>query len=162
MKTILDKYNKLEEHVLIASLVFTVILVFAQVIMRYVFNASLSWSEELTRYIFIWQIWLGASMGLREKKHIKVEVLQSILSTKAMQIMDIIANLIWMAACIYFAYGGTVLVLNLMEKNSISTALSIPLWTVYAALPFSSFIIVIRQALQLSEDLKNIRFGKGV
>jgi TRAP-type C4-dicarboxylate transport system permease small subunit len=162
MKTILDKYNKLEEHVLIASLVFTVILVFAQVIMRYVFNSSLSWSEELTRFIFIWQIWLGTSMGLREKKHIKVEVLQGALGPKAVLIMDMVANLIWMAACIYFAYGGTVLVLDLMGKNAISTAMSIPLWIVYAALPFSSFILVIRQALQLGEDLKNIRFGKGV
>lgn len=161
MKTILEKYDKAEEYVLVGSLVLTVALVFTQVIMRYVFNASLSWSEELTRYIFIWQIWLGASIGLREKKHIRVEVLQSVLRPKTMLILDVLATLIWMAACIYFVYGGTVLVIDLMGKHSVSTALQIPLWTVYAALPFSSLIIVIRQILHLRDDIKTIRFGKG-
>ena len=52
-------YNNLEEYLLIISLVCNVLLVFLQVIMRTVFKNSLTWSEELSRYIFIWQIWLG-------------------------------------------------------------------------------------------------------
>ena len=50
-------YNNLEEYLLVVSLVINVLLVFLQVIMRTVFKNSLTWSEELSRYIFIWQIW---------------------------------------------------------------------------------------------------------
>ena len=57
-------YNNLEEYLLVVSLVINVLLVFLQVIMRTVFKNSLTWSEELSRYIFIWQIWLGASIAL--------------------------------------------------------------------------------------------------
>lgn len=48
-------YNNLEEYLLVVSLVINVLLVFLQVIMRTVFKNSLTWSEELSRYIFIWQ-----------------------------------------------------------------------------------------------------------
>jgi C4-dicarboxylate transporter, DctQ subunit len=160
MNMILKKYDKAEEYVLIGSLVLTATLVFIQVIMRYVFNASLSWSEELTRYIFIWQIWLGASIGLRDKKHIRVEVIQSVLKPNMALLMDILANLIWMAACTYFVYNGFQLVFDLIQKNSVSTALRIPLWTVYAALPVSCFVIVIRQVLHLREDINKLFYLK--
>lgn len=160
MNMILKKYDKAEEFVLIGSLVLTATLVFIQVIMRYVFNASLSWSEELTRYIFIWQIWLGASIGLRDKKHIRVEVIQSVLKPNMALLMDILANLIWMAACTYFVYNGFQLVFDLIQKNSVSTALRIPLWTVYAALPVSCFVIVIRQVLHLREDIYKLFYLK--
>lgn len=59
MKKVIGFYNSLEAHLLVISLAFTTLLIFVQVVMRYVFNNSLSWSEELARYVFIWQIWLG-------------------------------------------------------------------------------------------------------
>lgn len=160
MRALLARYDKLEEYVLVGSLGVTVSLVFLQVIMRYVFNNSLYWSEELTRYIFIWQIWLGASIGLREKKHIKVEVLESILSPGWKLSFDILASLIWLAANFFLLYSGTLLVIDLFQKNSVSTALQAPLWMVYAALPVSTFVIIIRQVLHLWDDAKAIGQAK--
>ena len=47
--------------------------------MRTIFNYSLSWTEELSRYIFIWQTWLGTSIALKYKQHIRVEILINFL-----------------------------------------------------------------------------------
>ena len=82
MKKLFNFYNKIEEYLLVYSLVFNVILVFSQVIMRSIFNLSLSWSEELSRYIFIWQIWLGTSIAIKEDKHINVELIYQIVKSK--------------------------------------------------------------------------------
>ena len=68
-------YNNLEEYLLVVSLVINVLLVFLQVIMRTVFKNSLTWSEELSRYIFIWQIWLGARIALKYNEHIRVTLI---------------------------------------------------------------------------------------
>jgi C4-dicarboxylate transporter, DctQ subunit len=160
MRKILKFYDKAEEYFLVGSLVLTVAIVFLQVVMRYAFNASLSWSEELTRYIFIWQIWLGASIGFRDRKHIKVEITKMFFGPKIIRVLDILADLIWMATNIYFVYGGTVLVGNLMRIQSLSTAMLLPLWIVYAALPFSSAVLVVRQLLALGHDIKNLRVAK--
>ena len=48
MKKILQKYDKFEEHLLIGTLVFNVLLIFSQILMRTIFNYSLSWTEETT------------------------------------------------------------------------------------------------------------------
>ena len=66
MKRITDH---LEEYILIGSLFVSVALVFVQIVMRYAFKNSIFWSEELVRYIFLWQIWLGASYATKENKH---------------------------------------------------------------------------------------------
>ena len=144
MKNIWAYYNKFEEYILVSSLIVTVMLVTMQIICRYILNASLSWSEELTRYIFIWQIWLGTSYGLRDDKHIKIELLYNLCKPTGKKVIKIVSNLIFLAFCLFLTINGTQLVMELAAKNSVSSALSIPFSIVYASLPFSSFIVVLR------------------
>ena len=95
-------YNNLEEYLLVVSLVINVLLVFLQVIMRTVFKNSLTWSEELSRYIFIWQIWLGASIALKYNEHIRVTLIYSFLKNKKVQAaIGLLADLIWFLFCAY-------------------------------------------------------------
>ena len=75
MDKFLEKWTFLEERLLIFSLVFNTLLIFTQIIMRGAFNSSLSWSEELSRYVFIWQIWLGADLAYAYHEHIRVEMI---------------------------------------------------------------------------------------
>ena len=115
MKKIFNLYNKIEEYLLVYSLVFNVILVFSQVIMRSVFNLSLSWSEELSRYIFIWQIWLGTSIALKEDKHIKVELVYQIVKSKKVQkIITMIGMLIWLGFSVFLVQNGTQLAISML------------------------------------------------
>jgi TRAP-type C4-dicarboxylate transport system permease small subunit len=56
-----------------------VVIVFAQVIFRFVLRASLPWSEEAARYIMVWISMLGAGIGIRRKGHIGVEAVVMLL-----------------------------------------------------------------------------------
>ena len=53
--------DHLEEYLLVFLMVVEVVVVFAQVVTRYVFHSPLAWSEELARYMFIWLVWIGAA-----------------------------------------------------------------------------------------------------
>ncbi|KUO73056.1 MAG: hypothetical protein APF77_20510 [Clostridia bacterium BRH_c25] len=156
MKRVLQLYNKFEEYLLVGSLVFTVTIIFIQVIMRYVFNSSLSWSEELARYIFIWQIWLGASIGVREKKHIKVELIYGLIKGHGKKAVDIIASLIWLAFSIFITINGTQLVLDLMQKGSLSSGMRIPLYFVYISLPISTGVMALRLVMEVYETIAGL------
>ena len=150
-------YDKLEEYVLCASLVFTTLVVFAQVIMRSIFNSSLTWSEELTRYIFIWQIWLGVSIAQRDKAHIKVELFNSFVKNeKVRAVVDIFATLILIAFNIFLVAKGSELVQQMIQRGNVSGAMRLPMYYVYAALPVSSFILTLRLLGQLVEDCKKM------
>jgi TRAP-type transport system small permease protein len=52
-----------------------VIVVFAQVVMRYVFNSSFDWADEVSRLAFVWTIFLGIPLGIRDGVHVGIELL---------------------------------------------------------------------------------------
>lgn len=150
-------YNNLEEYLLVISLVFNVLLVFLQVIMRTVFKNSLTWSEELSRYIFIWQIWLGASMALKYKEHIRVTLIFSFFKNKKIQaFIGLLADLIWFLFCAYMVVNGKELLDSMAARNAVSSGLHLPLVYVYAVFPLSSFLVCMRLIGELAEDVKKL------
>ena len=72
MKKLVWIWDQIEEKYLIFQLAVSVCVIFVQVFFRYVLNDSLSWSEELARYLYIWQGWLGISLIERKRKHVSI------------------------------------------------------------------------------------------
>lgn len=156
LQRLADGYNHLEEYLLVSSLVLNVLIVFIQVVMRTVFRNSLTWSEELSRYLFIWQIWLGTSIALKYREHIRVTLaLNYIRSERAKAGLRLVAEVIWFLFCAYMIFNGTELLLSMMGRNALSSGLRVPLVAVYAAFPVSSALVCIRLLGVLRED-----FGK--
>lgn len=145
MKKFIDKYNNFEEKLLVFSLVFNVLVVFLQIIMRSIFNTSISWSEELSRYIFIWEIWLGTSIAYRYNEHIKVDLIYNIFKSEgAKKVIDMLVKLIWLAFNIFLVYEGIKLLQSMAARNALSSGMRIPLVYVYGVLPISSVLMCIR------------------
>lgn len=153
-------YNNLEEYLLIISLVLNVLLVFMQVIMRTVFKNSLTWSEELSRYIFIWQIWLGASIALKYNEHIRVTLIFSFLKNQRVQaFISLLADLIWFCFCAYMIINGKDLLVSMAGRNALSSGLRLPLIYVYAVFPLASFLVCVRLLGVLFKDVKKLCLG---
>lgn len=155
-------YDKFEEYLLVYSLVFTVAVVFMQVIMRFVFSSALSWSEELTRYVFIWQIWLGASLAVRESKHIRVEIIFGLLKGKAVHIAEIVAYLIWFGFCIFIVINSIGLMEYLIRSNSISPAMQLPLVYAYLSVPVGCGVMGLRLIENIYGEIKALFAKEGV
>lgn len=64
---------------IIALMALMAVLVFANVVSRYVFNHSIIWVEELTQYQMIWITYLGAGLALREGRHVAVSIVEAML-----------------------------------------------------------------------------------
>ncbi len=154
MKKIIEVYNKIEAHALVISLIFTTLLIFCQVFFRYVLENSLSWSEELARYIFIWQIWLGTSISMKEKDHIDLDMLRNKLSPNGKLILSVISKLILLAFCVFLTVYGWDLVSSMIQRGNISAAMGLKLWTIYLALPFSQAIVSLRIIGHIVSDIK--------
>lgn len=151
LSAVLRLYNKFEEYLLVLSLAVSVALVALQIVFRYFINASIPWSEELTRYIFIWQIWLGTSFAQRDGKHLKVEVLYSLMNPAGKKFLSVLSNLIFLSFCVFLTVNGFSLVMNLAHRYSLSPAMEIPLLFVYLSLPVSNFVLSVRIIAGLKE-----------
>ena len=79
MKTLTDLFFRLAEALLVLMLCAMVVMVFGNVVLRYGFNSGLDFSEELSRFFFIWITFLGAIIAMREKAHLGLDTLVRLL-----------------------------------------------------------------------------------
>ena len=113
------------------------LIIFCQVIARYVFDSSFSWSEEVSRYAFIWMIYLGVSYAVKMDKHIRVDSLTAfnILPDKGKKSVCLLADFIFLGFAIAIAKIGFSVAYLIASRGQITAATEIPMWVVYLAVP---------------------------
>ena len=121
----------------VIAILFTLMIVitFTQVIFRYILNSALPWAGEITIFLFIWVIFLGAAITLSKGLHIGVDIFTSFLNKKIRNIVLIITNLLVILFCFLIIIGSTPLVIDNFTQRS--PALEIRLSYVYAIIPIS-------------------------
>lgn len=90
-----------EEMVCCTCLALIAIAVFAQVVARYVFQVALHWTEETAAICMVWAVYMGASLCVRERFHIRILVVVQALPKGFGQSVTIVADLVWAAFCLF-------------------------------------------------------------
>lgn len=133
----------IEEVLLVLFSSIMVAVIFLQVVMRQ-FGNSLSWSEELARYCFIWMTYMGISYGVKKHRHVKVDAIMVILSQKGKVILNIISNLFFVGFAIFIIIYGFDIANQLLAFGQKSAANQIPMGLVYMATPIGMSLTLIR------------------
>lgn len=154
-----NAFDRIEEVFLVTSLAFNVVLIFIQVVMRYVFQNSLSWSEELARYIFLWQTWVGASYAVRMRRHFRVEMLVDLMKGRLRKWYELVVLLVWCAFALFIAWQGSVLTAFLIKRWQVSAAMQIPIAWAYASVPAGCAMMAIRLVMEMKDLLRDLRKG---
>ena len=153
MKAFVDKLNKLEEIIASGLLIATSLVVFYQVILRYVFGTSLIWAEEAARYMIVWFIFLGASMCVRDNSHPTVDILYRYLPKRLQSILNLIIYVVCIIFCGVVLHSGILVVGSAQRISSTSAAMQIPLWIVYIAVPLGVGLMLLRYIYRLYEGV---------
>lgn len=120
------------------------VVIGVQVFMRYIFRASLSWSEELTRYCFVWMCYIGISYGVKMQRHIKVDAVALLLPKKIQKYLGILANLIFLGFALMMIQESWGVREMIAELGQESPAIGIPMQWVYTAVPFGFCMVIFR------------------
>ena len=158
MKKLIKALNKTEEVVLVAMFALMVAIIFIQVIMRYVFQNSLYWSEELGKFLFIWISWLGISIGEKRGEHIKITLIVDKFSNKAQYIANIISEIIVIAICAVTVYYGITMVILQTTTNYAGIKISVA-W-VYLAVVVGCAIMILRCIGMIVLSVKGMKSGQ--
>ena len=140
--SILDE--RLEEFLLIPSFVVSVTIIFAQVVMRYLFGSSISWSEELARYLFVWQIWIGASYAVKQSRHIRVEFIRNFFSEKGKIRLEYFVLAVWIGFCVLMVALSVPLAQWMIRRGQLSPAMQVPMGYVYLCVPVGFSLMLFR------------------
>jgi TRAP-type C4-dicarboxylate transport system permease small subunit len=127
------KIEKVESIFITYLLILMSTVIFIQIIMRYVFNNSLSWSEELAAFMMMWMTWVGASYGVKQNVHLRVTIFVDMLKGRARDLAYIIIDVAWMVFSIYMVVMGLRVVKMSYAGYRVSPALQVPMYLIYSS-----------------------------
>ncbi len=140
----------------------TILIVAAQVVFRYVLNSSLTWSEELSRYLFVWITFLGAALAVRDGIHIRIDMLVTRLPERVAKVLAALVGLLVFGFLLAMIVWGFQLVRQ--TSGTPSPALRLPEnYVYYAALPVACLMAAYytaRRVLAVIRAAKPGREGK--
>lgn len=103
---LIGRYCRFISVLMVASLALMVVLVFTNVVLRYVANSGIAVSEELSRWLFVWLTFLGAIVALHEHAHLGTDMLVARLSVTGKKICLILGHLLMLFIC-WLIFKGT-------------------------------------------------------
>lgn len=140
----INTINKITERVLVGVFFIMTISVVWQVLTRYLFNVSTSFTEELARFCLMWLAILGAAYITGKREHIAIDYFANKLSPKGQKVLDYgIELLILIFAVIVLIIGGGYLMYITLYMEQNSPALQVPLGLVYSVIPLSGVLMII-------------------
>lgn len=139
--------DKLEEFLLVIGLIAMTLIMGLQVVCRYLLGVSLSWSEEITRYIFIWCGFLSVSYCSKKCLSIKIEQFVALFPRRGKTIFKLVNHTFELIFFIYMIPYAFSYMMSSVESGQLSPAAGIPMYFVQAA-PLVSFILVTIRIIQ--------------
>ena len=121
------------------------LVVSAEVVMRYGFNSSISWVVEISEYALLWITFLGSAWVLRSGGHVRVDIVLQFLSPAALRICGLITSALGtLTTAIIFAFGVGATWTAYVEGAYKPTSTNIPTWMIIIVIPFGSLLLSLR------------------
>ena len=136
--------------VVIICFAYMTLAVLAQVLGRYVFNYSISWTEETAKFAQIWVVLMGAGITMRRGLHVAVDALPAMLPLRAARPLSIVvaAGGLWFLGIVIY---GSLPLIELGWMFERSPVLLFPMWIIYLCLPIGAFYFAIEIVLSVIE-----------
>ncbi|WP_407937682.1 TRAP transporter small permease [Neomoorella mulderi] len=124
--------------ILIAMMTIITVLISINVVTRYIWHFSITWNEEITRFMFIWSVLFGTSLGIKRRNHFNLNIVSNLISIKYLDLFVSICILLFSLVMIIEGFK-----LATRTFTQLSPSLSIPMGYIYLAIPLTGLFNVI-------------------
>jgi TRAP-type C4-dicarboxylate transport system permease small subunit len=158
MNKIIDAlYEKVFTPLLNILCLIMLITTFVAIISRYVFHYAIIWSPEVSRYLYIYIIFIGTFLGIKHKKHIGLDIVVDRLPNKIKKVVEISRNLSMMVFFIFLAYLG--FKFSVIGMSQMTLALGISKGWIYLVIPIGAIFMFISTFQQTLRSLSKVKSG---
>ncbi|UTS79785.1 TRAP transporter small permease [Phaeobacter piscinae] len=151
-----------ERWLLLTFYVMLVITMAVEVIRRELFAYSSIWGEEIVRYSFIYLAWIGAAAAVKERAHIRIDVLMHYLGPRPKALLYIFGDLVMFVVALVALYWSFETVLVSAKFGSVSHGLRISMVWFLMAVPAGFALMVWRLLQSFLRDFRSLRDGTPV
>ncbi len=133
-----------------------------EVIRRFVLSYSSIWGEEIARYAFIYLAWIGASAAIRERAHIRIDVILHYLRPRAKAAIYLFGDFATLTLAVIALYWSLEPILTSLKFGSVTHGLRISNAWFLAAVPIGFAMMVFRLGQSILRDWRDLRSGRPV
>lgn len=158
MKKFISVLDDLDKYIAVATLATTIILLAVQVFSRYVFNLPIAWAEEISRFTFVWAVYMGVSMAARSNEHIRIVAhFKLLFPDKISNKIILFGDLITLLFSLVLTVFGVKVLFSLIEYPFTAPVTGISMVWVYTIIPIAFLALSIRtiQTLLRKESPEN-------
>ena len=163
MKSLIDNiYKGLEKVIRFLVLVllgFMVLIVFANVVTRYYLHFSLAWSEEVTRFMLVWLVFLGSFLAYINDEHLGLDIVVKKMPPTLRKIVAVFTNALVIFALYAVLEGGYLMMMA--NFDWLSPAAEIPQGYVYFVVPFVCGLMIVQAVLKTYYLLAGKKHSQG-
>ena len=135
MKRLIEAYHRLLTWLMVGTVAVLIVPVTLQIIARYTaLIPSWIWTEEASRFLFIWMVMLGAMIGVREHSHFEVDVWPE-LAPRPQAALRLVSSLAVLVFALVFVWAG--FQFTRFAWNRVSELAELPLWLIHMAWPIA-------------------------
>lgn len=160
----LDLLRKIDRHgermLLLILYCFIVLAIFTEVVRRFVLLYSSVWGEETARYAFIYLVWIGAAVAVKERAHIRIDVLMHYLPPRGVAILYLLGDLLTAVLALFAIYWSMDPVLVSWKFGNVTDGLRIVRVWFLMAVPLGFTLVMYRLVQSIIRDLGDYRAGR--
>lgn len=155
MATLRLVWQNFERWVAVFLVAFLTVILFVEVLFRYLFYQSVGWINEFSGFIFVWFLYLSVSYITGKDAHIRVKILDLFTPAKYIFYVDLCMNFLWLAFNVLMTYFGIQLVLSVVQYPFKTPILDISMAYPYAIIPLTFGLMTIRLSINIYNDIKS-------
>lgn len=143
-------YDNIEKFLIVVLFLIMLVILFVNVVTRFVFHYTASWSEQASRILFVWLTFCGVSLAGMTDAHLRVTLANMIFGEKKGKIIFAIGDIISVLFSLWLVYKiGMVMVQVLVTKQVFAAIPWLPAWILYLAgvLGMAGFTIRVIQRM---------------
>ena len=163
MRYILKQIDQnLERWLLLVFYSMIVMTISTEVVRRFVLSYSSIWGEQIARYAFIYLVWIGVSAAVRDRAHIRIDVLMQFLSARGKALIYLLGDFVMLAVALLALYFSFETLMISIKFGSVTHGLRIDQAWFLAAVPFGFTLTCFRLIQSIWRDGGDLRRGRPV
>jgi TRAP-type C4-dicarboxylate transport system permease small subunit len=139
-----------------------VITIGTEVVRRFALSYSSTWAEEIARYAFIYLVWFGVSAAVRDRAHIRIDVILGFLGNRGKAVVYLLGDFVMLFVAVLALYYSYETLSVSMKFQSVTHGLGIAQAWFLAAVPIGFSLVCFRLVQSILRDISDLRNGRDV
>ena len=133
------------------------VTVFGNVVCRYFLDFSLGWYEEISRFLLIWIVFLGAIIALIRGDHLAIDLLSFALPPRANRMLVVLVDVLVLVSLAIMFQGAWDMAIDSLRSGWVASSVPIPYGCVYMVAPVSAGLMFIQTLIKMTGDIRTLK-----